>query len=215
MLLEQHASGANPPRDTATACWLTKRQPRMALLLARAGGCRSTVRSSFGLQPSARGEASPSPRPPSRTASHMPLRHRRPRRLAATHTVHAESCTAPEPDHISDPAPWWEVTQLAGCRRFNSSLGHPNCSASSAPRTHARHPPSHAPCVHILTTARAPHARAQTSGGGHRPTSPPLPLWLAPLLVGRRRGGRSCRCGPSAAACGVCMCYTHVHGSPR
>ena len=24
--------------------------------------------------------------------------------------------------HISDPAPWWEVIQLAGCRRFNSSL---------------------------------------------------------------------------------------------
>ena len=124
----------------------------------------------------------------------------------------------PEPDHISDPAPWWEVTQLAGCRRFNSSPGHPSCSASSAPRTHARHPPSHAPCVHILTTARAPHSRAQTSGGGHRPTPPPLPLRPAPLLVGRQRGGRSRRCGASSAACAMRrmrMCRTHVHGSPR
>jgi hypothetical protein len=153
MLLEQHASGANPPRDTATACWLTKRQPRMALLLARAGGCRSTVRSSFGLQPSARGEASPSPRPPSRTASHMPLRHRRPRRLAAPHTVHAESCTAPEPDHKSDsslvgghPACWvvggsfppWVPLSCTSHRRRQRCAAGLDCLKPSAPATCVR-----------------------------------------------------------------------------
>ena len=142
---------------------------------------------------------------------------------AATHWLSVRSDASlqwarrPKPDHISDPAPslvgghpaCWvtEVQFLPGSPKLFGIVGASN----------TRTPPalSHAPCVQILTTARAPHARAQTSGGGHQPTSPPLPLWLAPLLVGRRRGGRSCRCGPSAAACGACMCYTHVHGSPR
>ena len=68
--------------------------------------------------------------------------------------------------------PW--VTQTVRHRR---RLEH-----THATRPHTRH-------VHALTTARAPHSRAQTSSGGHRPTSPPLPLRPAPLLVGRRRGG--------------------------
>ena len=72
-----------------------------------------------------------------------------------------------------------------------------------ATRPHTRH-------VHALTTARAPHARAQTSGGGHRPTPPPLPLRPAPLLVGRRRGGRSCRCGRSRIGATVSTCMDMV-----
>jgi len=32
---------------------------------------------------------------------------------------------------ISNAAPWWEATQLAGWWRFDSSLGCPSCSASS------------------------------------------------------------------------------------
>ena len=41
--------------------------------------------------------------------------------------------------------------------------------------------------VHILTTTRAPHARAQTTGGGHRTLHPPLPPRPAALIFGPPR----------------------------
>ena len=65
--------------------------------------------------------------------------------------------------------------------------------------THATRPLTRAMCAHTHYRACASRSCADQRWRPPADVSTSLPLWLAPLLVGRRRGGRSCRCGPSAA----------------